>query len=167
MLSHLPRVAMIPWPQSPGCYLVVSGKRRKEQFEGPNWHNEKTRDDRFLSYGEIKSDPCISFTYVQNGVAAEWDGAMGPIQVWRRYDGDPSTVEGATERDGRWTLPSGDGSWMSDTVLRHWIWPYATGLGAWSQMAVDSEGLPQDFIAGNYEYIFRALKRWAQDRLTD
>lgn len=163
---RLDRIAVLPWPQRPGCYIVLSGKKAREWREGPNWHNAKTRDERTLfSAYEYRSTPCITFTYQQDGVAAEWDGDHGPIQLWFRYDGDPTENSDARQYDGKWHIDQDGG--RTEIVFRHWLWPFATGLGHWSQMAVEREGLPQAFVAGSYDEIFSTLQQWVRSRLAE
>lgn len=118
-----PRVAILPWPELENCYLVLSA----------NWRND-TKEN---------STPAISFTYERNGVAADWDGELGPITIWKK-----------SEKNGN------DGE--HDPAQMHWLWPWATGRGNWSQLAVNREGLPDAFVNGSYAYIFDVLKSFVE-----
>ena len=81
----------------------------------------------------------MSFLYDNgNGIAVEWEPDYGPITVL--YGCNPED-EGAQP---------------------HWFFKYYTGQGNWSQLAVEEEGLPNDFLNGDYKSLFLTLKCWAK-----
>lgn len=141
------RIAVLPWPAIPNCYLVVSGKLRKRERVGDKWYAGHTEITNKWGDDQAKSEPCISFTYAEDGVAAEWDGAHGPIQLWFRCESGFKNENGFDEGDA------------------HWLWPFAYGSGHWSQMAVDEHDLPRRFNQGDYEYIFNVLRSFVRNRL--
>lgn len=141
------RVAVLPWPDMQHCYLVLSGKRRSQEPYGHRWyagHEERVQkwhDEHF------RSEPAITFTYAEGGIAAEWDGDSGPIQLWfKSHDG---------YKEGY------------DEAQPHWLWPFAFGAGHWSQMAVRENNLPERFNEGDYAAIFSVLRHWVQSRLKE
>ena len=140
----MPRVAVIPFPPMDGCYLVLSGKVRQKQRYGDKWYSG--HEENVQKYeDELRTESHITFTYVQDGVAAEWDGEYGPIQLWFK------STEGYKEG--------------YDESRPHWLWPFAFGSGHWSQMTVDEAGLGRAFNKGEYQYIFSVLKSWVVARL--
>lgn len=141
------RVAVLPWPGIEGAFLCVSGKRRPQCRVGDRWypehgghdeHKEKFPDE------DVRTIPCVTFTFQVGNVIAEWDGDSGPVQLWFK------SIAGYKEE--------------YDEAGPHWFWPYAFGSGHWSQMAVRESGLPRAFTEGDYESIFRCLKGWAESR---
>ena len=136
------RVAVIPFKGLKNCFICVSGQLKKKSLKGEKWylgHRENTEE---YSGWEDRVKPCITFAYVKNGVAAEWDGEYGPIQLWFKCEKD--------FKEGY------------DEAREHWIFPYAYGNSHWSQLAVDEERLPQKFNIGDYEGIFNVLKGWVE-----
>ena len=117
------RIACLPWPEKENCYLFVSGSRKKTKDGDPPL-----------------TTPRISFVYEKDGVAAEWDGEYGPLQMW--YEGHRDEA-GAKE---------------------HYIWPFTNTPGlSWSQVAVNQNELPQRFNEGDYDGIFAVLEGWVVD----
>ncbi len=140
------RVAVLPWPEMDGCYLVLSGKIGKRQQYGDKWyagHEEHV----WKFHDDPRTTPAITFTYVEGGIAAEWDGDSGPIQLWFK------SHEGYKEG--------------YDEAREHWLWPWAFGAGHWSQRAVDEAGLVRAFNLGDWHRIFGELKTWVRARLPD
>lgn len=140
------RVAVLPWPEMDGCYLVLSGAIKKRERYGDKWyagHEEKT----WKFQDEARTSPSITFTYVEDGIAAEWDGEYGPIQIWFK------SHEGYEEG--------------YDKAREHWLWPWAFGSGHWSQRAVDDADLVRCFNRGDWRHIFGELKTWVRARLPD
>lgn len=145
------RVAVVPWPDRPNCYICISGKLRRERRYGEKWyvdhdHEEQTTKHEF---GDKRTEPLISFTYARDGVAAEWDGDAGPIQLWFKCE------RGFKEENGY------------SEAREHWLWPFAYGRGHWSQLAVDRADLPDRFNRGDWDGIFAELQRWVESRLPD
>jgi hypothetical protein len=85
----------------------------------------------------------VTFTYQSRcgNVIAEWDGGLGPIQIW--YECAADFMDGM------------------DKAQPHWFFEYAHGMGHWSQLAVEEAGLPQMFVRGDFAAIFAVLQRWA------
>jgi hypothetical protein len=138
------RVAVLPWHDAPGCYLVVSGERRRKEQYGERWYKGHEEHRQKYPTVEVRTTPRITFTYVCNGVAAEWDGENGPIQLWFR------SHEGYKEG--------------YDEARAHWLWPFAFGAGHWAQGAVDEAKLPDKFNEGDFDGIFRVLRDWVDSR---
>lgn len=138
------RVAVLPWPEMPGCYLCISGALRRKEHAGERWYAGHAERKKGYDDYEDRTDPRISFTYVADGVAAEWDGASGPIQLWFK------SHEGYKEG--------------YDEARVHWLWPFAFGAGHWSQLAVDEAHLPRHFNIGDYAAIFGELRSWVNSR---
>lgn len=142
------RVAVIPWLDKEHCYIVVSGKHCPKKQFGEKWYTCQHKE-HVTTYTDIpaRSDPAISFTFVKDGIAAEWDGACGPIQLWFKAEN-----------------PEGDDK---SEATPHWLWPFATGRGMWSQMAMDYAGLSKCFINGDYDSIFTTLRSFVLSRLQE
>lgn len=144
------RVAVLPWPNVKGAYLCVSGKQRPREMVGDKWYAKNGGHREYVNTyanDRLRSEPCITFTYEEDGIAAEWDGAHGPIQLWWK------SHEGFKEG--------------YDEAQPHWLWPWAIGRGHWSQMAVEDECLPQRFVEGDYDAIFSVLRYWVRSRLEE
>lgn len=151
MLDHsieptLKRVAVLPWPEMPGCYLVLSGAMNKRQLHGEKWYAGHV-ENKIQYEDEPRCNATITFTYVANGIAAEWDGEHGPIQLWYK------STEGHKEG--------------YDEARAHWLWPWAFGAGHWSQMAVKDADLTNSFNKGDWSLIFSELKSWVHSRLNE
>ena len=90
------------------------------------------------TYGEFRCEAGMSFLYdAGNGIAVEWEPEHGPIQRWHR----------------------------AESGKEHYYFDYV-GLDdymSWSQLAVERHKLPQAFVAGNYTYIFKVLREWADE----
>lgn len=138
------RVAILPWPNMENCFLCVSGAIKQKQRYGDKWYTAVHKEHVQDYETEDKADARITFAYRTENVAAEWDGEYGPIQVWYKCDKD--------YKQGY------------DEARPHWLFDYAYGAGHWSQMAVGENHLTQRFNEGDYEGIFRVLKRFAQER---
>lgn len=145
--ASMKRVAVLPWPEMENCYLCLSGKRREQKQYGERFYAQHEEHLWKVHEDRIKSEPYISFAYAERGIAAEWNGAHGPIQLWFRCEADHK----------------GDG-WM-DEPREHWLWPHAYGAGMWSQLAVDESDLPRRFNEGDWSGIFNVLKLWVRSRL--
>ena len=145
---HMDRVAVLPWPGIENAFLCVSGKTRRRSRYGDKWYpaNEPHREEVQRYEEEPTAEAAISFTYVGKNVAAEWDGELGPIQMFFRRE------EGWKEEDG----------WQE--AKPHWLWPFASGQGAWSQLAVERADLPACFRRGDYAAIFNELRSWVESR---
>lgn len=144
------RVAVIPWPNIKGAHLCISGKERPRRRVGDKWYPEhgghKEHTEKYDDW-RLGSEACVTFTYEEDGIAAEWDGEHGPIQLWWK------SHEGYKEG--------------YDKAQAHWLWPWAFGRGHSSQLAVDDAGLPSAFIKGDYDTIFSELRSWVRSRLEE
>lgn len=144
------RVAVIPWGEELGCYVCISGKKRRQEVVGEKWYPHYAQHSELATAfpnREIATESYISFTYVESGIAAEWDGEHGPIQLWFKCeDGYKNEY---------------------DEASAHWLWPFAYGSGHWSQLAVDGAMLPRLFNEGNYAAIFSELRSWVKSRLSE
>lgn len=143
------RVAVIPFVGIDGAFVCLSGRRQPERaLYGPGWppHERSTKDENSPRADYELTEVVVTFTYLDDkaGIAAEWDGAMGPIHLWFRHQ-------------------PGD----EDKPVKHWLWPEAYGDGHWSQLAVEREGLAGSLLDGAYECIFAALKGWVESRKQD
>lgn len=141
------RVAVLPWPEMENCYLVVSGQRRRQEQVGERWYLGHEEQRNKFSDFDIRTDARITFTYAERGVAAEWNGESGPIQLWFRCEADYEQGY--------------------DKAREHWLWPHAHGAGHWSQMAVSEADLPRRFNEGDWEGIFAVLRGWVKSRLDE
>ena len=144
--SAMKRVAVIPWEGMPDCYIVISGQKRRSELVGDKWysdHGGHAEIENTWANKEFRTEACITFTYMKDGVAAEWDGEYGPIQLW---------FEAKVAGDG---------------VREHWLWPLATGAGHWSQMAVNENDLPRSFNKGEWGSIFGVLRSFVDSNLRD
>lgn len=142
--KFMPRVAVIPWPGKPDCYVCLSGSRKPDKtYYGPNWHGE--REATVINEYTLRSSPRMTFSVHVGKAFAEWDGEYGPITVW--LDATDSIPEGYT----------------TDDVQPHWFFEKAVGPGNWSLLAVDRNNLPRCFIDGCYDLIFETLRRFATD----
>lgn len=83
---------------------------------------------------------CMSFFYDNGDIGAEWEPDNGPITVIYKCNKAHEKAE------------------------KHWFYDYCTGYGNWSQLAVESEGLPNAFLTGAYDYLFAVLKKWASNQ---
>jgi hypothetical protein len=91
--------------------------------------------------GDFRVKTTVSFVYDAGIVAAEWEPEYGPIQVWEKCDKD------------------------ADNAREHYFYDFTNSPGGnWSQMAVDSNQLPQAANRGDYDYIFSVLKEWTDNR---
>lgn len=77
----------------------------------------------------------ISLLYATEDKGAEWAPEHGPITVLTPCGADNTQAK------------------------KHWFYDYITGWGDWSQLAVDREGLPEKFLAGDDAGIFEVLRR--------
>jgi hypothetical protein len=139
------RVAALSWPGMTGCYLIVSGKQRNLPRQGDRWYSGHQEHKESGYFQEFRTEAAITFTYVEDGVAAEWDGEQGPIQLWFR------STEGFKEGH--------------DEAREHWLWPWAYGAGHWAQSAVDEANLPRAFNDGDYARIFGELRLWVRRQI--
>ena len=142
----MPRVLVLPVPDKPGCYVCISGGLHERHARGERWyagHEENRWQFDHRPHTEVR----LSFTYVEDGIAAEWDGEHGPIQLWFK------SHEGF--KDG------------FDEARPHWLWPFAFGAGHWSQQAVERADLTGAFNRGDYDRIFGELRAWVRDRLSE
>ena len=99
---------------------------------------QKKDDD--ISWYRVK--PTMSFLYDAGDVAAEWEPEYGPIQVWEKCD---ETYDGQFK------------------AREHYYYDYVIDNSFnWSQLAVENDKLPQEFVRGNFDYIFSVLERWAK-----
>ena len=80
----------------------------------------------------------MSFFYDNGMKGAEWEPDYGPISIYNKCE---KNDEGA---------------------MPHFFYEYYTGQGNWSQLAVQREGLPDSFLAGDYPAIFAVLKSWSE-----
>jgi hypothetical protein len=143
----LVRVAALPFPGIENAWVFISGKRKQPTpLESKHWHWRQP--DGGLDYPDrdMESRSFLSFAYIDDeyGIAAEWDGDCGPIQMYFREKPDPTSDE--KPRD-------------------HWVWDEAYGAGHWSQLAVGRAGFPQAFLSGGYDRIFAELRHWVQARI--
>lgn len=108
-------VEKIPFGDRDGCFIVLSfGQKR-------------------CNYGDCWLDPLVSYLFMGEEVAAEWEPAYGPIQMW--FKGDE---------------------------INHYTFPKIKDRpGSWSQLAVDREGLKGFALRGQHDAIFNVLKEWA------
>ena len=119
MRDHLP---IIEHEHKPNCFVLTSFTLSDEPYMGK------------------LAKPTVSFLYRGENVAAEWEVSYGPIQMWRRADGE------------------------SENTKEHYAYPFVkTGFADWSQMAVDREGLKPALRRGDWDTIFSVLKRWADN----
>lgn len=144
----MPRVLVLPVPDKPGCYVCISGAMRSKQRRGDRWYAKSDHQEHVQQFDDDdRTEVRLSFTYVEDGIAAEWDGAYGPIQLWfKSHDGF---------KDGY------------DEARPHWLWPFAFGAGHWSQCAVDEAGLTRRFNKGDYDDIFGELRSWVRSRIQE
>ena len=99
------------------------------------------RRDPKETYGDFLVKANVSFFVVNGDYAAEWEPEHGPIQVWHRCNED---------------APNG---------REHYFFDFTdSGPMNWSQLAVETNELPQAFHRGDFDYIFMILKDWASDR---
>jgi len=82
-----------------------------------------------------------SFFYGTEKGGAEWGGDSSPITVISPCD------------------ESYDDGFENAEI--HFIYPFCTGHGNWFQKAVESEGLVDAFLSGDYEHIFYVLKKFS------
>lgn len=135
------RVAVLPFKDIPNAYLCISGKKRKTEQYGERFYlGHREHKNEYID-NTFRVEPCITFLYDGGDCCAEWDGELGPIQLWYKCAAD--------YKEGY------------DEARPHWFYDYAFGAGHWSQMAVDESELPRKFNLGDYEGIFAALKSWA------
>lgn len=100
--------------------------------------------------------PTVSFCYIDDDWAAEWETRYGPISLYQRMD----LPEGEKPVD-RKTAKVGD-------PIRHHIWPCVRhSQGMWSQCAVDGNGLPQAFADGLWAQIFWTLQRFVESHIEE
>ena len=136
------RVLVLPVPENPNCFVCVSGQKQKQEAYGSKFYGKRAPHQEFDSYsdGRFRTKPATTFAYKLNGVAAEWDGEFGPIQLWFECDGP-----------------------ASDDVREHWLFPFVRKENlTWSQLAVDEARLPEAFNAGDYQCIFSELASWVR-----
>ena len=136
------RVLVLPVPDKDNCFVCVSGQKRKQEAYGSKFYGKNAPHQEFDSYSsnEFRTKPVLTFVYRANGVAAEWDGAYGPIQLWFECDGP-----------------------ASDEVKEHWLFPFVRKDNlSWSQLAVTEARLPQAFNHGDYQAIFSELATWVR-----
>lgn len=140
------RIKKLPWPDKENCFLFISGKMRKKNRFGDKFYIDAHREIEinYNSYTDFSTEPQITFAYIGESIAAEWDGHCGPIQLWFKCEKD-TIIE-------------------YETICEHWIYDYAYGAGHWSQMAVDHNNLPRAFNEGNYNHIFDVLKQFVKER---
>ena len=140
-VRHMDRVAILPWPGIEGAYLCLSGRRRHSPSRyGDKWYKQHVEEPSY--WDPQQCEPFVTFTYQSGKVIAEWDGGLGPIQIWYECAAD----------------------FMGDTwdkAQPHWFFEHAHGAGHWSHLAVEEAGLPQMFIRGDFAGIFAVLKEWA------
>lgn len=141
------RVAVIPFPGIDGAFLCISGKKRSQTMVGDRWYGKPEHTEIISRYADrdFATEPCVTFLFNVGTVAAEWDGAYGPIQITYQVP------EG-------FTMPAD--SWGGEPH-QHWFFPWAIWRGHWSQMAVTENRLPQMFNVGDYAGIFAVLRAWA------
>lgn len=141
------RVKIIPWPGIEGAYLCISGKKRPSELVGDRWYGKPEHAEIINKYGnrDFRTEPCITFLANVGTVAAEWDGAFGPIQITHQVPTD-------------FVAPAD--SWGGEPA-EHWFFDRAIWRGHWSQVAVEENGLPRMFNDGDFEGIFRVLRSWA------
>lgn len=137
------RVKVLPWPDKENCFLVISGALQQKRHCGDMWYVGHQEFERKYTSRDV-CEARISFTYVTERVAIEWDGEHGPIQCWYKCDADYKTDY--------------------DKAREHWIFEYAYGSGMWTQIGVDDNNLVQAFNTGDYDHIFSVLKRFADER---
>ena len=111
------------FPDIPGAFMLMSV--RKKDKSG-------TSEQDNLSF------PVVSFLFVGETHAAEWEVNYGPILIH---------IKGV------------------ETDMPHYAFPFVKDnpLG-WSQMAVNREELPAALLSGSYRYIFEVLKEWIESR---
>ena len=135
------RVAVLPFPGLENCFVCMSGRMKRRKKVGEKWYKDHEENTQNYENYEGYTTPHISFIYVGNNKAVEWDGAYGPITVWEKCEVDYNNGY--------------------DKAQPHWVFPFAHGQGNWSQTAVDKARLPEKFNEGDYEGIFNELKEWA------
>jgi len=87
------------------------------------------------------AEPTMSFLYDTGECATEWEPRYGPIQIWNKCNAD------------------------SENAREHYFYDYVYDKPMnWSQLAVQTEHLPEAFVRGDYEHIFDVLKSWAVNR---
>ena len=83
--------------------------------------------------------PYVSLLYEQNDIAIEWGIEYGPIQRLEKC--------GADHPEAR----------------EHYFYDYVINkFRSWTQCDVDDNNLPEAFLLGNWDYIFKVLKRFAE-----
>jgi hypothetical protein len=145
------RVAILPFPDIPGAYLCLSGQERPRRLHGERWFTGH-KENRNEYSEDYHSKPNITFVFDAGNCCAEWDGELGPIQLWWK------AKEGWKSED-EWELAPG--------AEPHYFYDFAYGRGHWSQLSVEEERLPHKFVSGDYKGIFQVLSQWATARNGD
>lgn len=69
-LSHMRRVAVLPFPGIEGAFVCLSGRKK-----------------------EAGASPSVSFVYVNDNVLTEWEPEHGPLQItYKREGGEPDAM---------------------------------------------------------------------------
>lgn len=141
------RVAVIPFPGIDGAYICLSGKQRPQTLVGDRFYGKPEHAEFIQKFGDrdFRTEPCVTLLAQVGTVAAEWDGAHGPIQLCFQVPKDFKAPED---------------SWGGEPA-EHWFFDWAIWRGHWSQMAVDENRLPQMFNSGDFAGIFSVLRYWA------
>ncbi|MCP4142870.1 MAG: hypothetical protein GY755_21720 [Chloroflexi bacterium] len=93
------------------------------------------KKDMSKTFGDFRVKPNISFLYDSGNIAAEWEPEHGPIQIWRK----------------------------AESGKEHYYYDFVEDISLnWSQTAVDDYSLPEYVHSGDFDYIFRVLKDWAE-----
>ena len=118
---------------------VIKAKYKDNCYVLVSGFKEKEQIDSYLMI-----DYLVSFLYDDGNVAAEWEMRHGPIQIWYKWS---ENDEGADE---------------------HYYYEFHnTPNASWSQLAVDNSRLKENFLSGDFDYIFNVLKDWAVDKDND
>jgi hypothetical protein len=122
-------------PYSKGAWIIIS------------FGKDKYRSSIIAS--DLAVHGVLTFFYdTGKGVGAEWEPKYGPIQIWYEC------------KEG-WEGEDCFGNKIE--ARKHWFYKWVKDEKmAWSQNAVDSEQLKENLIAGNLDYIFLVLKKWAE-----
>lgn len=144
------RIVMLPFPDHENCFIGLSGSKRPSITVGEKWRQSHSGKDRTYTHDthNFRTEPYITFTYVEGDIAAEWDGNYGPIRIWYKCEKD--FIADPNDK-------------YPEKAREHWIWPYAYGRDYWSQLAVDDNQLPEAFNIGNWSYIFNVLRQFASE----
>lgn len=117
------KILRLPYKDWIGCYILISAH------------------GNYDDYGDFRSKPNFSFFVDLEGTAVEWDGASGPLQVFRECAED------------------------AEDAREHYFYDFQNASPmAWAQGYVDEMELPKSFVEGNYDYIFRVIRDFCESQ---